>query len=176
MTLLKRLIVAILVVVGAFALIGFVLPRTVQVSRSVKIDAAPEAIFPRLNSLRAGADWSPWLGRDPSVQLTYSGPDEGMGARLDWVSDHPQVGSGSQEITGSVENTRVETALDFGEMGGATAWFDLKPTDGGTEVTWSFKTDMGANPVGRWMGLMMDRWVGTDYETGLANLKTLVEG
>jgi hypothetical protein len=35
---------------------------------------------------------------------------------------------------------------------------------------------MGVNPVGRWMGLMMDRWVGADYERGLANLKALVEG
>ena len=25
------------------------------------------------------------------------------------------------------------------------------------------------------MGLMMDRWVGGDYETGLANLKSVVE-
>jgi len=32
------------------------------------------------------------------------------------------------------------------------------------------------NPMGRWMGLMMDGWVGPDYETGLSNLKSLVEG
>ena len=28
----------------------------------------------------------------------------------------------------------------------------------------------------RWMGLMMDNWVGGDYERGLVNLKELVEG
>ena len=35
---------------------------------------------------------------------------------------------------------------------------------------------MGAGPVGRWFGLMMDRLIGLDYEKGLANLKTLAEG
>ena len=28
----------------------------------------------------------------------------------------------------------------------------------------------------RWMGLMMDGWVGPDYEKGLQNLRKLVEG
>ena len=34
---------------------------------------------------------------------------------------------------------------------------------------------MGMNPMGRWMGLMMDGMVGADYDQGLANLKALVE-
>jgi hypothetical protein len=46
---------------------------------------------------------------------------------------------------------------------------------GGTVVTWGIDADMGNSPIGRWMGLMMDRWVGTDFEAGLTNLKTVVE-
>jgi len=42
-------------------------------------------------------------------------------------------------------------------------------------VKWGFATDMGMNPIARWMGLMMDRWVGADYQKGLARLKDLVE-
>jgi hypothetical protein len=61
-------------------------------------------------------------------------------------------------------------------MGTALAAFDLVETDGKTTVTWGFTTDMGNSPMGRWMGLMMDSWVGGDYETGLTNLKSLVEG
>jgi effector-binding domain-containing protein len=36
-------------------------------------------------------------------------------------------------------------------------------------------TDVGMSPVGRYMGLMFDTWIGKDYEEGLANLKKLVE-
>ena len=46
----------------------------------------------------------------------------------------------------------------------------------GTKITWGFDSDLGMNPIARWMGLMFDSWIGADYETGLANLKNLVEG
>jgi hypothetical protein len=95
---------------------------------------------------------------------------------MTWSSDNPDVGSGSQVITVSVPNEQVESDLDFGDMGAAKAWLTLVPEGAGTKVTWGLNTDMGNNPIGRWMGLMMDRWVGADYERGLGKLKTLVEG
>ena len=58
----------------------------------------------------------------------------------------------------------------------AVANFELVESDGKTAVTWGFETDLGSNPMARWMGLMMDSWVGGDYEAGLSNLKALVEG
>jgi len=169
--------ISILVVVGAaiLATVTYILPREVTVERSVAIGAPPEAIFPHVNSLQATEAWSPWLERDPEVKLVYSGPDFGVGNRMAWESEHPQVGSGTQEITASVQNSQVRTALDFGAMGTARASFDLEPDGAVTELTWGFVTDTGMNPVARWMGLMMDRWVGADYEAGLSRLKELVE-
>ena len=176
MRLIKRLLATLLVVVIALVAIAYILPREVTVTRSTTINAAPPAVFAQVNALQAGENWSPWLDRDPDVQLTYSGPDSGVGNKLQWASDHPQVGNGTQEIIASTENTRVETALDFGDMGTAQAWFALAPDGAATTLTWGLKTDMGNNPIGRYMGLMMDRWVGADYEKGLNNLKTLIEG
>ena len=155
---------------------AFFLPQNVEVARSVEIEAPASDIFPHVNSLKAAAEWSPWLGKDPEVQLIYSGPDEGIGATLDWASEHPQVGNGSQIISASDADTKVTTALDFGPMGKALANFDLVENAGTTTVTWGFETDLGSNPMARWIGLMMDKWVGGDYETGLFNLKSLVEG
>jgi len=45
----------------------------------------------------------------------------------------------------------------------------------GTRLTWGFVTDTGFNPMMRWMGVMLDDWVGADYEAGLARLKALAE-
>ncbi|MEL6204575.1 MAG: SRPBCC family protein [Pseudomonadota bacterium] len=165
-------LVVLVVVLGA---VGMVLPRIVTVERSVAIDAPPETVFPRINSLQAAAEWSPWLELDPDVQTTYSGPESGVGNRLEWASEHPQVGNGTQEIVESAAPERVVSALDFGDMGGGTATFVLAAEGAGTLVTWGLDADLGAGPVGRWMGLMMDNWVGADFETGLAQLKTLVE-
>ena len=165
------LLVLILVLVGA----SYLLPGKAEVSRSVTINAPAAAIFPFVNSMQATEKWSPWLSRDPETKLAYSGPEAGVGNTLNWSSEHPQVGSGSQEIIESVENQFIRTALDFGSMGTASASFTLQPEGDQTEISWGFESDLGMNPMSRWMGLMMDEWVGGDYERGLSNLKELVE-
>ena len=161
---------AIIFLVGAYAL-----PRSVTVERTVVIAATPDQVFPYVNSLQRTEEWSPWLALDPDTKLEYSGPGEGVGNRLEWSSDHERVGSGTQEITASIPDKRVETALDFGAMGAATAYFNLEAKGDGTEVTWGLVSNLGINPVARWMGLMLDNWIGADYEKGLANLAAVAE-
>jgi effector-binding domain-containing protein len=107
------------------------------------------------------------------MELTLDGPPQGVGAKISWKSEGE--GSGTQEIIESEPFSRVKTKLDFGDQGTAFATFNLESAEGGTKVTWSFETDVGMNPVMRYMGLMFDAWVGKDYEEGLANLKALVE-
>ncbi len=176
MKLIKRVFLGLFLVVLALVGIAYLLPSKTEVSRSITIDASPEAIFPYVNSMQQTEHWSPWLHRDPETKLTYSGPESGVGNTLNWSSDDPQVGTGSQEIVESVTNQSVQTALDFGPMGTAAAAFVLQPNGDQTQVTWGFESELGMNPMTRWMGVMMDRWVGGDYERGLMNLKVLVEG
>ena len=175
MKLIKWLLVIVVGLVIIFLAGAYVLPRTVAVERTAVIAAAPEQVFPYVNSMQRTEEWSPWLSLDPNTKLTYTGPEEGVGNRLEWSSDHESVGSGTQEITASVPNEHVETALDFGPMGTATAYFNLEAKGDGTEVTWGLVSNLGNNPIARWMGLMLDRWVGADYEKGLANLAAVSE-
>ncbi len=175
MRFLKRLVIAIIGIVVILVAVAYVLPREVTAERAVIINAPPAEIFPHIVSLKANEAWSPWLDRDPDVVLVYDGPDAGVGSKLTWASDNPQVGNGSNVITAVEQDRRVDTALDFGDMGTANAWVTLDPVTGGTEVKWGFTTDTGMNPIARWIGLMMDDWVGADYEEGLNRLKALVE-
>jgi Polyketide cyclase / dehydrase and lipid transport len=175
MKLIKRVLLTLVVVIAALVAVSYLLPGQAVVSRSITVNAPADAVFPHVNSMQATEAWSPWLSRGPETKLTYSGPETGVGNTLSWASDHPQVGAGTQEIVESVENQLVRTELDFGPMGTATATFDLQTEGAGTTVTWGFRSELGMNPISRWMGLMMDDWVGGDYETGLANLKKLVE-
>lgn len=176
MRILKWLVGLVILLAVVFVAGGYLLPREVAVARSIEINAPPEAVFEKVNSLKAGQEWSPWLERDPNVAVDFTGPDEGVGAAMSWASDNPQVGAGSQKIVVSEANERVETELDFGDMGTAKAAFLLEKNGEVTAVTWTLLADMGNGPMGRWMGLMMDGWVGADYEAGLSNLKALVEG
>ncbi|WP_224816578.1 SRPBCC family protein [Hasllibacter sp. MH4015] len=175
MRLIRNILIGLVALVAVLAVVGMLLPRQVVVERDIVIDAPPEDVFAHVNSLQAFAEWSPWGDYDPDMVVTYSGPETGVGNVMEWTSEHPNVGNGRQEITHVVENERVMTALDFGDMGTADAWWQLAPDGDGTRVVWGLDADMGGGPVGRWFGLMMDRWVGADYERGLARLQETVE-
>lgn len=170
-----RWILYTLVLLAILILAGFLFPREVTLERSVTIDRSPETVFPYLNDFHNFNRWSPWYQLDPDTEYSYSGPREGTGAKMQWRSDNPSVGSGSQTITASDPYSLVATELDFGEQGTAEAEFRLRPQGSGTNVTWHFKTDMGPGPVGRWMGLMVKNMVGSSYRQGLEKLKAVAE-
>ena len=176
MKFLKILLKSLLLLIVVLAVVSLFLPSKSEVSRSVRIDAPPAEVFPYVNDFRQFNRWSPWFGIDPDTEYEFSGPASGVGAKLEWSSEDPNVGKGSQEIVASVEPERVDTRLEFDGQGDANAAFVLVPKEGGTQVTWQFDVEWGYNPIGRYMGLMMDEMVGKSYEEGLQKLKLLAEG
>ena len=176
MRLLGRLLIGLAVVILIAVGAAYLLPRHVVVERQIVVDAPPEEVYRQVNSLRAFSEWSPWGDYDPAMEVVYSGPDTGVGNVMEWRSDHPNVGTGRQEIVEAVENAHVRTTLVFDGMNPAEAWWTLEPEGAGTRVTWGLDSDMGDTPVGRWFGLALDRFVGADYERGLERLRARVEG
>jgi hypothetical protein len=163
-----------LAIVVAIA-IAYILPGSVRVERATVIEAAPSDVFELVNSFDAFNKWSPWYERDPDGDYRIEGPESGVGARMIWASEKPDVGEGSQEIIESVPDKLVRTKLDFGAMGEAKASFELEPRGEHTKLVWGFDTELGLNPVSRYFGLMFDKWIGKDYEHGLSKLKALAE-
>lgn len=170
-----RVVYGLVVTLAALIAIAFFLPSKVVLDRSIVIKAPAGKVFPFINDLRKHNVWSPWAKIDPQTQYTFTGPDSGKGQKVFWSSENASVGKGTQEITDSVANRRVATKLDFGAQGQAKAAFDLAGDGVGTKVTWSFETDLEANPASRYMGLLFNKWVGDAYEKGLESLKETVE-
>ncbi len=164
-----------------FIFIGLFLPRLVHVERSIEVSRPATEVFDLLNSYQQFTSWSPWASRDPDTQYEYTGPESGVGARLTWTGDPRLVGSGWQEIIESQPWSLIRTRLDFDQQGPAEAYFQLDETPDGVKVTWGFDTDLveGQGILGgflaKYFGLFFDRWIGSDYEQGLANIKALVE-
>lgn len=153
---------------------AYVLPGEAVVERTITVTAPPDKVFGIASDLRRFKEFSPWAEIDPGLHYTFEGPETGIGQKMSWQSDNPQLGSGSQTVVDYQPNTRFATTLDFGDMGDAIAYFDFVPVDNDTKVTWGFKSLL-RNPLERWMGLLFDRWIGADYEKGLAKLKTVAE-
>ena len=169
---LKIIVLVLLAVVVVVVGIGAFLSKDFRVERSIDIDASPEVVFDQVNSLRNWDTWSPWSARDPSIQNTYEGPEAGVGATVRWTSE--KSGEGSQTITLSERPTRIETGLDFGEMGQPRADWTFEPRGEGVRVTWGL-SGTTSGPLGGYFAMMMDDWVGADYEDGLARLKEVAE-
>jgi hypothetical protein len=174
MTVLKRVIIGLVTLIVLLVVIGFLLPRQVHVERSIVINAPQGQLFEALNSFKRFNEFSPWAALDPNTQYSYEGPETGVGARMNWVSSDPELGSGTNEIVESRAPDLIRTKLDFGGQL-AEATFTFAPADGATRVTWGFDGDLGNNPVMRFAGLMFDKWIGSDYEKGLARMKQVME-
>lgn len=170
---LKRIGLALLAMFLVLIVVGFFLPRKVHLERSIDVNAPPEVVFDWVNHLKRTEKWSPWVAMEPTAALTYSGPEEGVGAKSAWSGK--KIGEGSQEIVASERPKSVKVSLDFRKNGLADAYYTLEPAGSGTKVTWGFDTDMGVNPIARYFGLMMGSMMGPEFEKGLANLKSVSE-
>lgn len=151
-------------------------PDKFHIERTAHINAPAEKIFAQIDDFRNWRAWSPWETKDPQMRTSYSGAAEGTGAVYEW-DGNSSVGMGRMEITESIPPRLLRIKLDFLEPieGHNTAEFTLAPRGEATDVTWVM---YGPVPyLGKiiQMFVSMDRMVGGDFETGLANLKALTE-
>ena len=177
MKFLKNLFIVIAVLAIVIIIVGFFLPKTAHVERSITINASQDKVFQQVNTFDDYNNWSPWYKMDPDAKYEFSGPDSGVGAMMSWDSENAQLGTGSQKIVESTYPKLVKTELLFGEdpkPGYATFELEeLGPRE--TKVTWSFDADFGNNIVGRYFGVFLDSMLGSTYEEGLQALKEEVE-
>jgi hypothetical protein len=173
---LKKALLALVVLVGVFAIVVATRPNTYHVERSTKIEAPPETVFALVSDFHEFTQWSPWAKRDPAMHTTLSNPSSGVNAKYEWQGNK-QVGKGRMTMTESQAPVHTREKLEFLEPFPSTAdtGFDIKPAGGLVNVTWSM--DGKANFVGKAFGLFMsmDKMIGKDFDEGLANLKRVAE-
>ena len=173
------IVIAVLVVVPLAAVLIFAAtkPDTFRVQRATSIKAPPEKIFPLIADFHGWGAWSPYEKLDPAMKRTFSGAANGKGAVYEWDSDG-KAGKGRMEITDAPAPSKVTIKLDFFKPFEAhnIAEFTLEPRGHTTDLTWAMYGP--SLYIAKVMGVFfnMDRMIGTDFETGLANLKARAEG
>lgn len=177
MKVLKKILIGFGVFILLLVLVSFFLPSKVHVERSREFAVKSEVLFPYFNNYHLWNKWNPWFELDPNMKLSYAGPEAGEGAYYSWDSYVREAGSGSMLITISKPNELVINQLEFKGQGSAMSKASFATTaSGGTKLTWSLDSDMGMNPIAKYMGVFfMDKMIGASYEKGFNNLQTLVE-
>ncbi len=170
------IIVVVAVVVVAFVVIAAMQPADFSVVRSTTISAPPAVAFAQVNDFHKWDAWSPWAKIDPAMKATFAGPAEGTGAIYTWAGNS-KVGEGRMTITDSHSSDLVRLKLEFYKPFAATnvAEFTFQAQGRQTTVTW--KMSGRKNFVTKAMGLFMsmDKMVGGQFETGLAQMKVVSE-
>jgi uncharacterized protein YndB with AHSA1/START domain len=170
----KRILLTLLVLIGALYGGGLLLSPKFVVTRSVVVAAPADKVYGLVADPKQWKQWSVWNQRDPAMAIEYSGPATGVGAAWSWKSQ--SQGDGKMTFTRAEPGRLVGFDLYFPDFGTTSAGeLRMEPDGAGTKVTWVMNGDMGGNPLFRWFALNADSMVGKDFEAGLANLKALAE-
>jgi Polyketide cyclase / dehydrase and lipid transport len=173
---LTTILTAIAAIIVVFVIIIATRPADFRITRSATISAPAAVVFAQVNDLRKWEAWSPWEKIDPALRRTFEGSSMGTGAIYRWAGNN-KVGEGSMTIMESRPGESIQIKLEFLKPFKATdtAEFTFKSEGNQTVVTWSmFGTN---NFMAKALGLFVDwdKMVGSDFERGLAQLKSVAE-
>ena len=178
MTRLIELLISLAIVAVLFVSVGVLLPDSRHLRHSVETNRKLTIVYDTLNSLRRFPDWNPLVLKDPAMQLKLSGPEEGVGAKLEYSSKERGLRDGSWEIVKSEPGKMVEYAITDIEPGNnKRSTFVLKKTGKGgrnIEINQTYNVDYGWNLIGRYAGMYVSSNVGEDMKMGLRRLTDML--
>lgn len=175
---LLKIFIALVVLISAFLIYVATRPSFFRYERSGVINATPEEIFPYISQLKLGHEWSPYEKTDPNMKKNITGVDGEAGAAMDFEGNK-EAGSGRLEILKVVPNQAVDIKLimikPFHAENLVQYSLSADPS-GGTRFTWVMSGDGGF--LGKLISVLIDceKMIGGQFEEGIANLKTLIEG
>ena len=176
-----RVALTLIVAVAVFLAGGLLLPRSVQVERSIVVERPPATVHGLVDGFATFSEWSPWMERDPDMSYTVSEPAFGQGAWFEWDGDPRQVGGGRQEVVASTPHRSVEVKVDHDQLGRALMRFEIERIAQGARLTWRYESDLvqgrgfPGGVLSRYFGLFFEPWIGRDLARSLGQLKALAE-
>jgi hypothetical protein len=168
--------VVVAIAIAAVLILAATKPDTFRVQRAAAINAPADRIYPLIADFHQWLNWSPWEGRDPALKRSYSGAERGKGAVYAWEGNR-NVGSGRMEILEANSPSLVKIQLDFLKPFEAhnIAEFTMLPQGNATNLTWVMHGPAPFMSKVMHVFINMDKMIGKDFETGLANLKAAAE-
>lgn len=156
-------------------LVAFVVPLVFlddayAMDRSTEVPAPRDEVHAVVSDLRTWKEWTVWNREaDPTVVYSYTGEPGTVGQSMSWKGE--ELGTGEMTIT-DVAPGRVAYELSFGGGDPAQIEMLLEPRGpASTAVKWVMGGKFEGMPHERWLGLLIGRMAGPDFESGLANLR-----
>jgi len=167
------------VVIGFITFIAFLhawSKKDYDISRTVMIKRPKEEVYPYIRQLQKQPLWMPWFLNDPKVVIKFKGEDGKEGAASYWKGNNRI--EGIQKITKIRDGKLLETQLLFLRPYKSLSlnYMAVKEIEADrTKMVWGLKGVHRFPASVMMLFYGMDRAVGKDFETGLNNLKTILE-
>lgn len=178
MTRLIEFLISLAIVVAVFVGVGFLLPSSRHFEHSVETNRKMTIVYDTINSLRRFPAWNILVAKDPNMDLELVGPEEGVGARLEYSSEERGIGEGAWEIVETVPNESVTYAIEDPERGNnKRTTFHLEPTgrnNRNVKITQTYDVDYGMDLLGRYAGMYVSSSVGSDIKMSLTRLSNML--
>jgi hypothetical protein len=171
-----NILIGLAIIVAILAVAALFIKKDYSVSREITINKPKQEVFDYLKMLKNQKQYNKWWTMDPSTKMDFKGTDGTPGFTAYWDSEAKGVGKGEQEIKKITDGQRIDYEIRFIKPFENTA-VSYITTDsigpGKTKVIWVFE---GKNkyPMNL-MNLFMDKFLGGDLQTSIANLKNTVE-
>ena len=178
MKIVKKILLVLLGIVVLFLVIALFVKKEYAVEREITINKSRQTVFDYVKYLKNQSNYSVWAQMDPNMKKEYRGTDGTVGFVSAWDSNVKDVGKGEQEIKAIKEGERLDFELRFKVPFEATDYAYIVTEQAGenqTKVKWGFNGKMPYPMNTMLLFMNMDEMLGKDLETGLTNLKTVLE-
>ncbi len=178
MNILFTILIVLLAIIVAILTTALFTKKIYGVTCSIVINKPLNEVFGYVKMLKNQHDYSKWGKIDPDMEKIYTATDGTVGFISGWSSKNKNAGVGEQEITAIEEGKRIDYDLRFKEPFESNAKSFMtteKVGDKATKVTWGFSGQM-KYPLNFFLLIMnMEKMLGNDFQTGLNNLKVILE-
>src|SRR5262245_33902953 len=176
MKIVKRILIGAAVLVAVLLVVGLFVRTDFAVEREVIINKPKNEVFDYIKYLKNHANFSKWAALDPKMKTEYRGTDGTVGFVSAWDSENQDVGKGEEEIKRITEGERIDVEIRIRHPFQSTdpAYMVTEAVAGNqTRVKSGYFGKMNY-PTNLICPLIAER-IGADMETGLRNLKAVLE-
>lgn len=169
---------SILGIIVLLLIIAAITTKAYNIKREIIINRPLGTVFGYIKYLKNQDDYSIWSKMDPNMIKTFTGTDGTAGFIYAWDSPHKKVGKGQQKIIKVTEGESWETELHFikpFEGKANSKMSTIAISDKQTKVVWELESSMKYPMNIMLLFMNMDKMIGNDFETGLSNLKEVLE-
>ena len=170
MKFLKALLIAIVVIVGGYFIVGLLIPKEYDFVKTAEFSQSPKEVYELVNDLNNYQKWNAWGQMETECAQQLDGTGAEIGDVYSWEGD--TIGQGSLTKEEMTPYTFISNKLQFFKPFEAISydvWEFEELENGGTKVTWHNKgeTPIFMRPL---RDMMNDKMMGPAFDTSFENI------